>query len=825
MKILKFGGTSVATPAAIQRVVDILRRTSEDGPVAVVVSAFGGVTNRLLEATDLAAARDSAYREVWQELSERHGTAAQALAADAERVALGMLLEERFEDLGDLLHGVFLLRESSPRTRDAILAYGERLSSEVVAAALRASGVPASAVDSRELVVTDDTFGRAQVDFDTTYPRIQGALVDREDLAVVTGFAGATAEGHTTTLGRGGSDYTAALLAAAVQAEAVELWTDVDGVLSADPRKVPEAFPQATLSYSELMELSHFGAKVVYPPTIHPVRGLGIPLYIKNTFHPEAPGTRIHSEGSSDPRPSGQRVIRGLASIDRVVLLRLEGAGMVGVPGIAMRLFGALAKHEVSVILISQSSSEHSICFAVEPGAAAAAERAVAEEFQLERQVGLIDELVVEGEMAVVAAVGEEMRRRPGIAGQLFRVLGREGISVRAIAQGSSERNISLVVTAAEEGRALRSVHRAFFGPLKGVLEVAVLGVGRVGSTLLEQLRDAAPRLLAEEGVELRLVAVANSRRMAFDEAGLPWGDWQKALAEGDERGRGALAHRLVRIGSSPRVLADCTASGSTSELLTQMLAQGGGVVSANKRPVSGPFEDFEALRRAEGEGSGALVFEATVGAGLPVLSTLSDLRRTGDQILQIDGVLSGTLNSVLDRLSAELPLSEAVRQASDEGLTEPHPWDDLSGLDVARKLCILGRLSGHPLEMVDIEVEPLLPHGDWGSFDLDTFWQRLPTLDADFEIRRQQAEAEGRRLRYVASLDEGGVGVGLRAVEVQHPAHGVRGADNLIAFYTTRYDASPLAVRGPGAGTAVTAAGVFVDILRAWERLSAVGR
>ena len=816
MKILKFGGSSVATPEAIRRVAAIVREAQGDDPV-VVVSAFGGVTNSLLAAADLAAQRDEAYMALLDALELRHEEALRALAAAEEVSALRELLGRQFSDLRDLLHGVYLLREASLRTRDAILAYGERLSSQVVAAAFRADEIPATALDAREFVVTDGEFGKARVDFDVTYPKIHQALIGRRDVAVVTGFTGATPEGQTTTLGRGGSDYTAALLGAAVDAEVIELWTDVDGVMTSDPRRVDGVFPQAALSYAELMELSHFGAKVVYPPTIHPARSRGIPLLIKNTFNPTAPGTRVEETGPSNLHP-----IRGLASIHRVAMMRLEGDGMVGVPGIAMRLFGALARGGVSVILISQSSSEHSICFAVAPDDTEPARRAVEEEFTLEQRLGIIDELVVEGGQSVIAAVGEEMRRRPGIAGRLFLVLGQEGINVKAIAQGSSELNISLVVDGVEEERALRALHGAFFFPHRHRLEVAMAGVGRVGGALLEHLRETAQELLEREGLEVRLVALSSRRKMLLDPDGIALGGWRERLEQAPDRDGEAWLDFLLATGAAPRVLVDCTASDAMAADHLKLLARGLGVVAANKRPFAGPQKVFEALLRAEREGRGTLLFEATVGAGLPVLSTLDALRRTGDRIRHIDGILSGTLNAVLDRLSAEVPLSLAVRQAHQEGLTEPHPWDDLSGSDVARKMCILARIIGQSLEVGDIIVEPLLPGDGWAGLDLEGFWERLPSVDAAFEERRKAAEAVGHRLRYVASVSEGGARVALAEVGADHPAHALAGPDNLVAFSTARYDASPLVIRGPGAGPSVTAAGVFADLLQAGERLAA---
>lgn len=816
MKVLKFGGTSVGTPAAIRQVVAIVRRTLERGPAAVVVSAFAGVTNGLLALAAAAAGRDAAWEAAFERLRERHLAAARELAgASAEELAarLGGL----FAELHELLRGVFLLREASARALDGIASYGERASAEVVAAAFAAAGTPARAVDTRHLVITDDTFGRARVELPASYANLRREIVDDPRLAVITGFIGGTAEGFTTTLGRGGSDYSGALVAAALDAAAVEIWTDVDGVLSADPRVVPEAFSQPEMSYAELMELSHFGAKVIYPPSIHPARAKGIPLWIKNTFAPEHPGTLVESSARPAAAP-----IRGISSIGEVALARLEGDGMVGVPGIAERLFGALARQNVSAILISQSSSEHSICFAVAPGDAARARAAVESAFALELRLGIVDPLVVEPDCSVIAAVGAGMARQPGMAGRVFGVLGENGINVRAIAQGSSELNISLVVPAADEKRAVQAMHRAFFAPGRRRLDLALAGAGKVGAELLDQIAAAAPRL-AGEGLELRVVAIAGSRRLLAREEGIDLGAWREALAAAPEVGPGAGPEELRRLFARPRgarrVFADCTADAGLGEHYAPLLAAGVAVVAANKKPFAGELALYRRHLAAAAAGGAPLHFEATAGAGLPILSTLHDLIATGDQIRRIDGVLSGTANAVFAELAAGAGLSQAVRRAYDDGLTEPHPYEDLSGADVMRKLCILGRLAGLALEPAAVAVEPIVPADPYGRLPLEDFWRRLPEADAALAARRDEARESGRRLRYLASIDlETGAGtarVGIAAVGPEHPAFALDGPDNLVAFTTRRYHRSPLVVRGPGAGPAVTAAGVFADILR----------
>ena len=809
MKVLKFGGSSVATPEAVSRVVAIVGGAAGRGPVAVVVSAFGGVTDALIAAASRAANGDAGWADLHAELEQRHLAAAESMIAKADRRQVTARVEVLIHDLRDLLHGVSLVREASPRVSDRILSTGELLSSELVAGALRAAGVDAEACDSRPLVLTDDRFGDARVDTEATFERLRRHFVERRSLQVVTGFLGATETGATTTLGRGGSDLTAALVGAALNADEIQLWTDVSGVMSADPRMVPDAFAVPHLSYDELMELSHFGAKVVYPPTVHPARTTGIPLVIRNTFEPAAPGTRVTAE----PAANGS-LVRGLASIRRVVLLRLEGDGMVGVPGIAMRLFGALAGAGISVILISQASSEHSICLAVAPEAAEAARRAVDGEFRVERRAGLVEPLVLEDELSVIAVVGQAMCRAVGIAGRLFGVLGAVGVNVRAIAQGSSELNVSLVVAADDERRALNALHERFFRPRLQRVEVLVIGKGTVGRTLLAQLAAGAG---ARDDVELRLLGVAGRERMVLNRDGLDPAAWEGALAAGEPTDLTRLAELAREPTTACRVVADCTASDAPAELFEELLTAGVSVVSANKRPFAGSLERWHRLHAAAAGSGAALLFEATVGAGLPVLNTLADLVRTGDRVHRIEGVLSGTLNFVLGRVMAGTALSEAVREAHAAGLTEPDPFEDLSGADVARKLLILARASGYPLEPAAVQVEPLLLGDGWHGLGIDALCARLADdADAAFAKRAAAARAAGRTLVLLGEVTSAGARVRLADVELTHPAAGLPASDNLVAFTTDRYQITPLVVRGPGAGPEVTAAGVLADVLRA---------
>ena len=825
MKVLKFGGSSVATAERLAQVADIVRSARGEGRLVVVVSALGGVTDALLAAAGAAQRGAEDVEDRLEELERRHLETARAVVSSGDRVELERRIHEVFAELREFLRGVALVGEVSPRSLDRILACGEVLSAPIVAAALRYAGVDATAIDARELIITDAVHGNARPESAATQASIRSRLgelpADGSDdpVPVVTGFIAATPAGETTTLGRGGSDFTAAILAAALGAEALELWTDVDGVMSADPRMVPEARPIRRLRYDELMELSHFGAKVVHPPSVHPVRACGMPLWIKSTFEPEGAGTLVTDEPEPMPSTGPDRAalspIRGITSIHAVAMARLEGDGMVGVPGVAMRLFGSLARRGVSVILITQGSSEHSICFAVAPEDLESAREAVDAEFAVDRRAGDIDELRVEDDVAVVAVVGAAMRQHPGIAGRLFSVLGACGINVRAIAQGSSELNISLVVKAADEARAVRAIHRGFFEPAEPVASVFLAGVGGVGGALLEQLEQLA----GESGSRLRLEGVADSRKAWIDATGIAAGEARAGLARESESGGSALAskvlvERALAGSSSRRIFVDCTAADGMAPVYERLLAGGVAVVTANKKPLAG---DLESFRRLTGNPGARLYHEATVGAGLPVVRTLADLLATGDSLTGVEGVFSGTASFLAARLARGERFSAAVARARELGYTEPDPREDLAGEDVARKLLILLRLAGTPVERGDLEVEPWLPAEPWSELAPQEFLERMPELDDTFQARQEGAAARGSRLAYVASWRAGAnARVALSEIAPDHPCYGLASGENLIAFTTRRYAKMPLVVRGPGAGPEVTAAGVFSDILRA---------
>lgn len=806
MIVQKFGGTSVGSAAAIRAVIDIISKA--ENPV-VVVSAMSGVTNELVRLAQAAAARHAANLT---SIRQKHADAALELGVSSDH-------ERLLSELEQLLHGVSLIRDASPRVLDSILAYGELLSARLVAAALNAANHKAIAVDARALIVTDDTHGRAIVDRATSYQRAKDRLGQIDGIAVVTGFIAANPQGTTTTLGRGGSDYTATLIGAAINAERIEIWTDVDGVMSADPRQVPQAFPLPRITYTELMELSHFGAKVIYPPSVTPARDAAIPLAIRNTFKTDFPGTEVVPDHlrdtrdlrtilpksrASSPLPT-ETAIRGVTSINNVALCRLEGAGMLGVPGISSRLFGALARDGISVILISQASSEHSICFAVEPEVAARAARSIDKEFNVERAAGAVDALIVEEELAVIAIVGEAMRDTPGIAGRLFDVLGRNGISVRAIAQGSSELNISLVVPRIDETRALRLVHDAFYLPRVRTVQVFIAGTGRVGAALLDQIAQQAEQLPARVGVRLIVSGIARSSKAIVSHDGIALRDWNRQLSESDTSVDAMIDHAL-HSKNAHKIFVDCTAHADVVKHYEALMRTGAAIVSANKIALSQSMDAYRQLKDLAQTANG-MYMETTVGAGLPVLRPIADLVATGDKITRIEGVLSGTLSYLFGQLRNGVSFSEAVKDAHARGFTEPDPRDDLSGRDVARKLLILGREAGFEIEPEDVQVDPVLQGERWEKMSLDEFWSALPGVDAEFA---------GKKMAYLGVVDASGARVSTHELPASHPTMSLRPGDNLIMVTSERYNERPLVIQGPGAGPAVTAAGVFADILRA---------
>jgi aspartokinase/homoserine dehydrogenase 1 len=791
LKVLKFGGTSVATPERIKIVGRILQAQAKTHRVIAVMSAFGGVTNQLLECARLAERGGNGYEALYETLAKRHRDAVESLVPRATRAETAAAVDGALTELREVLHGISLLRHAPPRALDTVGSFGERLSAAIISAYL-SRHMRAPFTDARQFVVTDDRFTHAAVDFPATNRKIKAWFRKvAGTLPVVTGFIGATPEGVTTTIGRNGSDYTAAIVGAALDASVIEIWTDVDGVMSADPREVASAFVLAQVSYEEAMELSYFGAKVLHSATIAPAVAKRIPIHIKNTLRPNAPGTVISSQAGA-----WTGVAKGITSVDGVTLLTLRGLSMVGVPGTAERLFRALASGSVNVILISQASSEHTICFAVASSDAAAAVRAVKAEFRLELQQ-LLTTLDERKAQTVIAVVGEGMKGHPGVSGAVFGALGRHNINISAIAQGASERNISFVIDTANQTRALNVIHHAFFEKRKR-LALAVVGVGNIGTTLLRQIEQQRQYLLTR-GFDVRVVAIADSKRVVIDGAGIDLTNWRTALDGSPLRlSAAALARALKELQLTDAALVDCTASDAVVDAYPEFIDADFHLITPNKRANVLPWTRYAALMEQLQRRQKHFLYEANVGAGLPVLSTLQDLVASGDVIVKIEGILSGTLSYLFNNFETARPFSELVREAHGLGLTEPDPRADLSGEDVARKLLILGRLMGLKMDLSDVRVENLA---------------RLN--DRELARRLTRARARGRVLRYTGVVQHGKATAGLNEYAAEHPLASTKGADNVIAFTTMRYATTPLVIKGPGAGGEVTAMGVFSDILK----------
>ena len=818
MRVLKFGGSSVSTPDRIKGILDILKSYYSKGEkFTVVFSAFGGATDSLLQMGRLASERNSKYKDLLEEFRVRHEDTVRELISGASLNVTLQKLREKHDLLEDVLNGVFLVKEASPRTLDYIVSFGERSSNFIIATALNQLGIPAKYLDARRIIQTDDKFGSANVDYEVSFEKIQKHYEQNPEIQIVTGFIGATVEGVTTTLGRGGSDYTAALIAAALDAEEIEIWTDVDGVLTADPRKVPKAFSIPVMTYAEAMEMSHFGAKVIYPPTLQPALRKGIPLRIKNTFNPSFPGTYISREKSKH-----ERAVTGISSISKVALLTLQGGGMFGVPGIAAKLFGSLADAGISVILITQGSSEHSITFAVSPEMAQKARQQVEEAFAYELEKGKIDPIKIESDLSVVAIIGENMRYRPGIAGRLFQALGKNGVNVVAIAQGSSELNISVVVAAINEAKAMNALHEAFFLSDTKELHLFMVGVGLIGKTLIQQIQEQAAFLKEQRSLEVKVVGIANSKKMLFSAHGIDLENWKELLEnKGKPMKLADYVATMKTMNLSNSIFVDNTANEDVTRFYESILEGSISISTPNKIATSSSYLQYQRLKKIAAKRGVQFAYETNVGAGLPVISTLNDLLLSGDRILKIEGVLSGSMSFIFNTFNGQRPFSAIVREAKERGFTEPDPREDLSGADVRRKILILARETGLSIDNEDVIVENILPKNVMNAPEVETFFEELEKVDAYFEQRYQQAAEKGHVLRMIASLENGTARISLNSVGPEHPFYGLNGSDNMIVFTTKRYKERPLVVRGPGAGAEVTAAGVFAEIIKIGNYLS----
>jgi bifunctional aspartokinase / homoserine dehydrogenase 1 len=813
MRILKFGGTSVNSAEKIKNVIHIVKKCFEKSPhLAVIVSAFGGGTDELIHMAQQASLGNEEYLESLFQFKNRHFTIAEALIENESLLAtLNIHLNKEFKELGNVLQGILLVKELSKRSLDLIMSFGERLSAYIISEAMKLSIPSALFLDAREMIKTDSSFGNARVNYDETYALIHQWFSSHTSLPVITGFIGSTDQNETVTLGRGGSDFTAAIFGAGLNAEDIEIWTDVDGVMTADPRKVQQAFPIPQMSYKEALEMSHFGAKVIHPPTILPALKKNIPIHIKNTFKPDFPGTLI-----SHLPAKRSSLICGISSVDNIALLRLEGSGIVGVCGTAMRLFGSLAKKEINVILISQGSSEHTICFAISPQHADQAKHAIEEEFTLEMKAGLMDPVVVERSLSIIAIVGENMHKSTGVSGKLFGALGKNGINVVAIVQGSSEYNISVVIKRADEAKALNVIHEEFFLSPTTTLHVFLVGSGRIGSTLLAQMKKQIPILQKEQALNIKIVGLANSQKMCFSFQGIDLENWKELLHRSTEKmDVSAFVTHMKELNLSNSIFVDCTANERVTHAYQTILESNISIVTPNKKANSGSYAVYKTLKELSQHRGVQFLYETNVGAGLPIISTVINLLSSGDKIVKIEAILSGTLSYLFNTISENKSFTEALHEAQQKGYTEPDPREDLNGQDMIRKLLILVRESGHPLEMEDIHFEPLLPHELFQAHSVAEFYHKLEMYDEKFELRRSQAWQEGKVLRYIASFENGKAFISLQAVAAQHPFFYLEGSDNVIALTTERYNETPLVIKGAGAGAEVTAGEVFADIIR----------
>jgi bifunctional aspartokinase / homoserine dehydrogenase 1 len=811
MNVLKFGGSSVANATNINKVVDILQSKYTNAKTIVVVSALGGVTDELLYTAAMAATGNLDYKEELKAIELRHiETVKELIPVDKQSATLS-LVKKMCNDLEDLANGIFLLRELSPRTKDSVVSYGELLSSQIIAAKLKTTLDKVEWVDSRQLIKTDSTHTNAIVNFATTNDLIKNYFTNSTaQLFLLPGFIASNDDGITTTLGRGGSDYTAAIVAAAVEATSFEVWTDVSGMMTADPRLVPNAKVIPSISYREAMELSHFGAKVIYPPTIQPVMKKNIPVWVKNTFAPNDIGTVIKNEGNKDGAS-----ICGISSINKIALLSLEGGGMVGIPGFSKRLFEALANHSINVILITQSSSEHSICVAVEAAFVDKAKEVIDQAFIYEIETGKVDPIITEHDLAIVALVGDNMKNHSGISGKMFASLGKNGINIRAIAQGSSERNISAVINLEDVKKAINILHEDFFETSLKQINIFIVGVGNVGSKLINQLAQQQQYLLQEHHMQLRIVGIANSRKMLINEDGISLLTWKENLANAVSMNLNEYVEIIKNNNLRNSVFVDVTANETVAEVYHELLRKSIAVVACNKIAASSPYHNYEKLKNLAREFNCQFLFETNVGAGLPIIGTLNDLLKSGDKINKMEAVLSGTLNFVFNNYDGSQSFAKVVKQAQDEGYTEPDPRLDLSGTDVMRKIMILAREAGEKLEMEAIANNSFMPASCMVGSVAD-FYDAMEKEENHFGAILQKANEAGAKLKFVAQYENGKASVGLQHITPEHNLYHLYGKDNIVLFYTNRYPEQPLVVKGAGAGADVTASGVFADIMRA---------
>lgn len=811
MKLLKFGGSSVGSAERIESVIEIVKGRAAETQVHVVVSAFQGVTDQLLKSAHLAWKGDHAYQEELAQIEKRHIEMAKSLIPATMQSAIFTHLRETLNHLEDLLQGIFLIGELSHRSEAQVAAFGERLSAYIISKACVARGLPAGFTDTRELIITDKNFLNARVKWDDTQKRVCSYFESRKELQLITGFIASSSTGETTLLGRGGSDYTASLLGAMLNAEVIEIWTDVDGVMTANPKQVSRAFSIPKMTYEEALEMSHFGAKVIYAPTMIPAMKSGIPISIHNTFNPEHPGTLIQQHSAE-----GYSGIRGISSVDEVALIKIQGSGLIGAHGTAARLFTALAKQEVNVILITQASSEYSICFAVAPADADTAKEALEVEFEEEISTSLVSEVSVQKDLSVIAVVGDHMQHTPGIAAKVFQALAYNGINIVAIAQGSSERNISAIIDRRNVSKALNALHGHFF--LAGIRSVNLflVGSGLIGSAVLKMIENQYQYLAEKYLIDVRLTGLANTKKMLLLADGIPLDSWVKQLeTEGETSDLNTFIAKMNGMNLPNSIFIDCTSSETVAQSYPAVLSSSVSVVTPNKKANSTSQRYWKQLQETALRHNVKFLYETNVGAGLPIVETIHHQISTGDRIHSIEGILSGTLSYLFNSYDGSESFSSLLKKAKELGYTEPDPRDDLNGFDVARKLLILARESGFELEFEDIELQNLVPEEARTAPDVDSFFEILAQHDDSFAKLLKEATSEGKVLRYVARFEPGKATVKLQMVDASHPFYHVKESDNILVIHSDHYHTRPMVISGPGAGASVTAAGVIADILR----------
>jgi aspartokinase/homoserine dehydrogenase 1 len=811
MKVLKFGGTSVGSVTSIQTLLNILSdEVKNDEKPVVVLSAMGGVTNLLASMAE-DAANGSDFTAALAELERRHFEVVKGLLDVQNQNPAFTRLKIHFNQLEELLQGVLTLRELTPKTRDQILSYGERCSTIMVSKIAAQRFKEALFVDATEVIKTDSAFGQAKVNTELTEMLIRNLHEQNKDkMLFVTGFIAGNEVGQTTTLGRGGSDYTAAIFGAALNAKEIQIWTDVNGMMTADPRMVKKAFPLTELTYTEAMELSYFGAKVIYPPTMIPAFLKKIPIVIKNTFEPEFEGTVIRHNCKPSALP-----IKGISSINNISILNLEGSGMVGKSGFSGRLFSLLAREQINIILITQSSSEHSITFAVQPQDTDRAKQVIEQEFELELLAKKLEHLVIEKNLAILAVVGENMKQTPGMSGKLFHALGRNGVNVRAIAQGSSEYNISVIISANDLSKALNAVHDAFFVQLTKTLHAFCLGTGNIGKTLFNQLNAHSEYLKDNNGIQVKIAGVSNTRKMTFNSDGISLDTWQDDLqASPHAADLQMFINKMKEMNLPNCVFIDNTASPVPVGFYEEVFKANISVITCNKIGNSASYQQYKTFRDTARRHGVDFFYETNVGAGLPIINTLKNLMNSGDRVQRIEAILSGTISFIFNNFKGDANFHDVVKEAQEKGYTEPDPRDDLSGKDFMRKMLILARDAGYAMEEADVEIESVLPKASLEAKSVEDFYASLKSEDAHFAKLKSQAENDNKVLRYIGKLENGKVAITLQMVDENHPFFTLSGSDNIISFTTDRYKERPLVVKGPGAGAEVTAAGVFADLI-----------